>query len=96
MENRSKTWVRKPYHASPLKECTEAIKFKSANVVEPLISMRKVVQAGNVVALDEKNPHIRNNRDGTVIRLDVNNGVYTVDMWVWLDETCVVFSWQGQ
>ena len=37
------------------------IKFRSANVVKPLISMRKVVQAGSVVALDEKNPHIRNN-----------------------------------
>ena len=43
------------------------IKFRSANVVKPLISMRKVVQAGNVVVLNENNPHIRNNRDGTVI-----------------------------
>ena len=49
--------------------------FRSARVVKPLISMRKVVQAGNVVVLDEKNPHIPNNRDGTVIKLDVNNGV---------------------
>ena len=32
------------------------------------------VKAGNVVVLVEKNPHIRNNRDGTVIKLDVNNG----------------------
>ena len=70
--------------------------FRSANVVKPLISMRKVVQAGNVVVLDEKNPHIRNNRDGTVIKLDVNSGVYTMDMWVCLDETGPVFSWQGQ
>ena len=30
-----------------------SIKFWSANVVTPLISMRKVVQAGNVVVLDE-------------------------------------------
>ena len=44
--------------------------------MEPLTSMRKVVQAGNVVVLDDKNPHIRNNRDGTVIKLDVNNGVH--------------------
>ena len=27
-----------------------------------------------------KNPHIRSNRDGTVFKLDVNNGVYTMDM----------------
>ena len=35
--------------------------------MKPLISMRKVVQAGSVV-VDEKNPHIRNNRDSTVIQ----------------------------
>ena len=51
------------------------IKFRSANVVKTLISMRKVVQAGNFVVLDEKHPHIRNNRDGTIIKLYVNNGV---------------------
>ena len=67
----------------------------SANAVKPLISMRKVAQAGNVVVLDEKNPRIRNNRDGMVIKLDVNSGVYTMDMWVCLDETGLVFIWQG-
>ena len=56
--------------------------FRSARVVKPLISMRKVVQAGNVVVLDEKNPHIPNNRDGTVIKLDVNNGVHHVHVGV--------------
>ena len=45
------------------------------SVVKPLISMRKVVQAGNVVVLGEKNPHIRKIRDNTVIKLDVNDGM---------------------
>ena len=35
------------------------ITFRSANVVKPLISMRKVVRSGNIVVLDEKNPHMR-------------------------------------
>ena len=69
-------------------------KFRSASVVKTVISTRKVVQAGNVVVLDGKNP--RDNRDGAVIKLDVSNGVYTMDMWVCLDETGPVFSWQGQ
>ena len=64
--------------------------------MKSLMSMRKVVQAGNVMVLDEKNPHIRNNRDGTVIKLDVNSGVDTMDMWVCLDEAGPVFSWQGR
>ena len=72
------------------------ITFRSANVVKPLISMQKVVRAGNVVVLDDRNPHIRSNRDGAIIKLDVNNGVYTMDMWICLDETGPVFSWQGQ
>ena len=72
------------------------IKFRSANVVKPLISVSKIGQAGNVVVLDEKNPHIRNNRDGTVIKLDVIGGVYTMGMWVCLDEIDPVFWWQGQ
>ena len=49
------------------------ITFRGASVVEPLISMQKVVRARNTVVLDEKNTHIRNVRDGTVIKLDVNN-----------------------
>ena len=69
--------------------------FRSASVVKLLISMRKVVRAGNIVVLDEKNPHIRNIRDGTVVKLDVNKGVYTMDMLIYLDETGPVFSWQG-
>ena len=72
------------------------ITFRSANVVKPLISMQNVVQAGNTVVLDEKNPHIRNSRDGKVIKLDVNNDVYTMDMWICIDETGPVFRWQGQ
>ena len=72
------------------------ITFRSANVVKPLISTPKVVRAGNIVVLDEKNPHIRNIRDGTVIKLDVNNGVYMMDMWICLVEAGPVFSWQGQ
>ena len=47
------------------------ITYRIANVVKPLISIQKV-RAGNIVVLDDKNPHIRNTRDGTVIKLDVN------------------------
>ena len=77
-------------------EIHRCMTFRSASLVKPLISMQKVGRAGNFVVLDEKNPHIRNTRDGTVIKLDVNNAVYKMDMWTCLDETVPVFSWQGQ
>ena len=72
------------------------ITFRSASVVNPLISRQKVVRAGNVVVLDEKNLHMRIIRDGTTIKLEANNGVYTMDVLVCTDETGPVFSWQGQ
>ena len=58
-------------------------------------TMQTVVQAGNIVVHDEESPHIRNIRDGTMIKIDVNNGVYTLDMWSCLDETGPVFSREG-
>ena len=72
------------------------ITFRECECCQTSLSKRKVVRAGTIVVLDEKNPYIRNTRDGTVIKLDVNNGVYTMDMWICLDETGPVFSWQGQ
>ena len=45
--------------------------------------------------LDEKNPHLRNTRDGTMIKLDANKRACTMDMWTCLVETGSVFSWQG-
>ena len=96
MESESKTWVRKKIPFKTNEGIQRCITFGSANVVKPLISMQKVVRAGNIVVLDETNPHIRNIRDGTVIKLDVNNGVYMMDVWICLVETGPVFSCQGQ
>ena len=94
MVNKSETWVKRLFHETNVRIQT-CITFRSASDAKPLISMQKVVRARSIVVLDEKNPHIRNNRDGTVIELKVNNGVYTMDTWVCLDETGQVLSWQG-
>ena len=45
--------------------------------------------------LYEKNPHF-DMFEMEMIKLDVNSGVCTIDMWICLDETDPVFSWQGQ
>ena len=52
--------------------------------------MQKSVRTGNIVV-----PRIRtfqNTRDRTMIKLDLSNGVCTMNMWTCLDETCPVFS----
>ena len=77
-------------------EAQRCVTFRCASVVKLLISMQKVVRARNIVVLDEKTPHVRNIRDGTMIKMDVNSGVYTMDMWICLHETGPVFSWQGE
>ena len=38
--------------------------------------MQKVVRAGNIVVLDEKSPHLRNIRDGTIIKMDAKRIVH--------------------
>ena len=48
--------------------------------LKPLVSLQKVVRAGIVVVLVETNPHTRNIRDGKMMELDVNNGVWTKDI----------------
>ena len=47
-----------------------SVTFGSGSVVKRLASIRKVVQAGNVVVLDESKPHLRNTRAGTTFKLD--------------------------
>ena len=53
MVHKSETWVKRRSHSRQTRE------FKDAKHSE--------VQAGSIEVLDEKNPHIRNTRDGTMI-----------------------------
>ena len=67
--NRSQTWVQRKFHSRQNEGMQRCITLRSARVVKPLISIQNVVRVGNVVVLDEKNPHIPNFRDGTTIKL---------------------------
>ena len=58
--------------------------------------MQKVAWPETLWCWISKNPHIRDTRDGTMIEKDVNNRVYTMDMWIGFDGTCPVFSRQRQ
>ena len=46
------------YHPRRIKNSVEASNSSSVNVVKPFISMKKVVQASNVVVWDEGNPEV--------------------------------------
>ena len=92
----SKTWVRETFHSRQTRELRGAQHSEVRMMSTPLFRCKRSSEFETIIVLDEKNPHTRKVRDGTVIKLDVNNGVYTMDMWICLDETGRVLSWQGQ
>ena len=49
-------------HNIQKRECCQTVKFQCERSSE----------LGNIMVLNEKNPYIRNTRDGTMIKLDVN------------------------
>ena len=87
----SKTWVRRTSHIQDQRGNSEVHNIQQFQCCQTPCFKSKL---GNIVVLDEQKPHIRKIRDGTVIKLDVNNGVYTMDMWICLDETGPDFSSQ--
>ena len=70
--------MRRLFHSRETGEVKDA-QLSEVRVLSILtFQCQKVVRAGNIVVVDEKNPHIRNTRDGTMIKLDANNGAYTL------------------
>ena len=51
-------------------------------VSQNLLSVRKVVSAGNRVVFDEDGSYIENKVDGTRMWMGEKNGMYTLKMWV--------------
>ena len=60
-----------------------------------LISASKVANAGIIVNLGPKNPHIKNTKTGKETKLRHKNGIFLLDIWVNTDVTGPVFSRQG-
>ena len=51
-------------------------------VRRPLISVSKMVEAGNKVMLEDTNPRVINSKTGQVTKLQKVNGVFTMDLWI--------------
>ena len=60
----------------------KAIKAQVCDVNQPLLSVRKVVAAGNRVVFDQEGSYIESRSDGSKIWLTDNQGMYTLKMWV--------------
>ena len=60
----------------------KAIKAQVCDANQPLLSVRKVVAAGNRVVFDQEGSYIESRSDGSKIWLTDNQGMYTLKMWV--------------
>ena len=58
------------------------MKWVVCPVRRPLISVTKVVEAGNEVFMNRKNPRIVNTKTGQVTKLKKQGGVYVLDIWI--------------
>ena len=54
-------------------------------VKRALMSVAKITAAGNVVHLDEEDPHMRHKKSGQKIQLRKQGNVYVVDLWIKVD-----------
>ena len=72
------------------------IDFRAAKVMKPFISVAKVIKAGNEVVLNKDNPHIKNEKDGSIIKLRCQGDVFVLDVWVNTEEMGPVFARQGK
>ena len=57
-----------------------------------LISVSKMVEAGNTVTMGSEDPKIVNDATGQTTRMQKKGGVYTVDMWVKVRPTAAAAS----
>ena len=58
------------------------IKAQVCDVNQPLLSVRRVVAAGNRVVFDDTGSYIENKKDGSKIWMGGSQGMYTLKMWV--------------
>ena len=60
----------------------QVLKWARRSNFSGILNCKRSSEPETFVVLDEKNPHIRTTRDGMKIKLDANNGVCTIDMWI--------------
>ena len=58
------------------------IKAQVCDVNQPLLSVRRVVAAGNRVVFDDTGSYIENKKDGSKIWMGDSQGMYTPKMWI--------------
>ena len=73
---------------------TKKIRFQAAPVKRTLVSVAKLVEAGNEVKLEKKNPRIVNEATGEITYLKYRNGMFILQMWVKNEQTASGFTRQ--
>ncbi len=58
------------------------VKWQVCHVTQPLMSVARIVAAGNHVHLGEKDPHIMDLRTGETTKQRKEGNVFVIDFWV--------------
>ena len=62
------------------------IKFQVADVGKILLSVDKLIEAGNEVRLSKENPCIQNKKSGEITKLTRKRGQFILELWVKTDQ----------
>jgi len=92
---RIKDLGEKPVEFKTSEGYARKVKFRVANVMKPLISVSRINEAGDDVVFKGPNPHIKC-KDGRIINLRKERGVFVLDMWVDTETHGPGFTRQGQ
>ena len=71
----------KDFHGVTEEGILKAIKAQVCDVSQPLLSVKKVVAAGNKVVFDIDGSYIESKKDGRRMWLEETQGMYTLTMW---------------
>ena len=72
----------KEFHVVTGEGIVKSIKAQVCEVSQPLLSVKKVVAAGNRVAFEQGGSDIDSVKDGKKIWMSESQGMYTLKMWV--------------
>ena len=92
---RIKDQGEKPVEFKTTEGYDRKVKFRVANVMKPLISVNRINEAGDDVVFKGPQPHIKC-KDGRIINLRKERGVFVLDMWVDTEAHGPGFARQGQ
>ena len=83
---RDSSWIPNPgekkFQGISEEGVMRGITAQVCEVSKPLLSIQKLIQAGNRVVLEKDNAYIEDVKTGEIMRLQQEGGMYLLKLWV--------------